>query len=92
MAATDKRTYLDLRATLSDNRLLGLWRLATGYRLPYLWATLSLAVATIAKTTTYLLLAYFVDHVLGRIGARPFWLGWRRALWAWRRWRADQAC
>ncbi|NLS78730.1 MAG: ABC transporter ATP-binding protein [Chloroflexi bacterium] len=66
MAATDKRTYLDLRATLSDNRLLGLWRLATGYRLPYLWATLSLAVATIAKTTTYLLLAYFVDHVLGQ--------------------------
>jgi ATP-binding cassette subfamily B protein len=36
----------------------------TGFRLIYLWATLSLGVATIARTGSMLLLGYFVDNVL----------------------------
>jgi ATP-binding cassette subfamily B protein len=35
-----------------------------GYRLPYLGANLSLAVAALLKTSTFLLLRYFVDDVL----------------------------
>ena len=44
--------------------MLGLWRMMTGFRGLYLWATLSLGVATLARTGTMLLLGYFVDNVL----------------------------
>lgn len=37
----------------------------TGYRFTYLVATFSLAFAALAKTGTYLLLAYFADTLLG---------------------------
>ncbi len=55
----------DLKRALSANRLLGLWKLMTGYRLIYLFATLSLGVAAVSKTATYFLLRYFIDDVLG---------------------------
>ncbi len=38
----------------------------TGFRLTYLGATLSMGVAAVSKTATYLLLRYFVDDVLGQ--------------------------
>lgn len=66
MAAIDKRQNLDLKQTLAENRLLGLWRLMTGYQGLYLAATLALGLAALLKTATYLLLRYFVDHVLGQ--------------------------
>lgn len=37
-----------------------------GFRTVYLAATISLALANIAKTATFLLIAYFIDHVLGK--------------------------
>ena len=40
-----------------------------GYRLRYIAATGSLAVAACAKTTTFLLLRYFVDQVIGKPGS-----------------------
>ncbi|MBE7470698.1 MAG: ABC transporter ATP-binding protein [Anaerolineae bacterium] len=55
---------LDLKETTSPNRLVGLWGLMKGFRLTYLGAMASLAIATTAKTLTYLLLAYFVDDIL----------------------------
>ncbi|HNT25705.1 MAG TPA: ABC transporter ATP-binding protein [Anaerolineales bacterium] len=55
----------DFQQTLVPNRLLGLWRMMSGYRWHYLGATASLAVSATAKTTTYLLLSYFIDTVLG---------------------------
>jgi ATP-binding cassette, subfamily B, bacterial len=61
---------VDLRSTVSDNRLVGLWRLLSGYRLKYMWATVSLGVAAVGRTATYLLLGYFADHVLGQAGTR----------------------
>lgn len=61
MKSTDP--YLDLKNTLSDNRLVGLWRLTKGFRLKYAAATISLGIAAISKTSTYLLLRYFVDHI-----------------------------
>jgi ATP-binding cassette subfamily B protein len=42
----------------------------TGFRLAYLGATTSLALAATSKTATYLLLRYFVDHVLGQPNIR----------------------
>ena len=62
----DSKIYkpLDLKRTLSDNRLLGLWRLMAGFRWVYAGAIVSLAIATMAKSGTYLLLAYFIDDVL----------------------------
>jgi len=56
----------DPKKTLSQNRLLGLWRLLTGYRLAYTMATLCLAVSALAKTGTFYLLRYLVDEVLMR--------------------------
>ena len=56
----------DLKDAVSANRLKGLWRLATGFRLTYLGATVSLAIGALAKTATALLLRYFVDNVLGQ--------------------------
>jgi ATP-binding cassette subfamily B protein len=38
----------------------------TGFRLSYLWATISLGIAAVARTGSMLLLGYFVDNVLGR--------------------------
>jgi len=56
----------DLKNAVTEKRLLGLWRLMSGYHLPYLGATGALALAAASKTTTYLLLRYFADHVLGK--------------------------
>lgn len=44
----------------------------SGFRLPYIIATLSLSLASLAKTSTYLLLRYFVDDVLGENKYPPF--------------------
>ena len=54
----------DFRNALSENRLKGLWKMMVDYRLPYVGATLALAVSALAKTFTYLLLRYFADDVL----------------------------
>lgn len=51
----------DLKKAISSNRLLGLWRLMTGFRWNYVGATASLGMSALAKTSTYLLLRYFVD-------------------------------
>jgi ATP-binding cassette, subfamily B, bacterial len=58
----------DLKHAISKNRLIGLWRTMTGFRLTYVGATMTLAVAALAKTATYMLLRYFADDVLGRPG------------------------
>ena len=61
----------DLKNAVSANRLAGLWRLMTGYHRTYLGATTALALAALAKTSTYLLLRYFVDGILGQgVGTR----------------------
>jgi len=66
-ASSSNRTpeSFDLRATLSQNRLLGLWRLIHGFRASYSGALLVMGLATVLKSANYLLLAYFIDNVLG---------------------------
>lgn len=66
MKTLAKTSTYDLKNVVSDNRLKGIWRLMTGFHLPYLGATSSQALAAMAKTGTYLLLRYLIDHVLGQ--------------------------
>jgi ATP-binding cassette subfamily B protein len=68
MANNAPSSEFDLKNTVSDKRLVGLWRMMTGFRLPYLGAVLGVGVAAVLRTGNYLLLRYFVDGVLGQGG------------------------
>ena len=65
------RNILDLKKSLTPNRLQGLYRAMEGYRSMYLSATLFIGLAAAAKTATFYLIRFFVDRVLGR----PEWTG-----------------
>jgi ATP-binding cassette subfamily B protein len=58
-------TYFDFRKTLSKNKLSGMLRMMAGYRSAYVAANLTLAISSLAKTATYLLLRNFADTILG---------------------------
>jgi ATP-binding cassette subfamily B protein len=59
-------TKFDFKTAVSDKRLVGLWRMLTGFRLAYLAATISVGLAAVLRTGNSLLLRYFVDDVLGQ--------------------------
>jgi ATP-binding cassette subfamily B protein len=63
-AITPSSKYFDFRNALTKNRVAGIWRMMSDFRLPYLGATAALAISATAKTCTYLLLGYFADKVL----------------------------
>ncbi len=65
MASDNGRSSYDLANAVSENRLVGLWRLLRGYRWMYLVATVTLGLGALATTGTYLWLRYFVDEILG---------------------------
>jgi ATP-binding cassette, subfamily B, bacterial len=54
----------DFRNAITNNRLKGLWRMMTGFRLPYLGATISLTIAALARTGNTLVLRYFADTLI----------------------------
>jgi ATP-binding cassette subfamily B protein len=56
----------DFKNTISNNRLVGLWRMMTGFRLVYLGAVVGVGITALLRTGNYLLLRYFVDDVLGQ--------------------------
>ncbi len=56
--------YTSLRTQIASNRARGLWTLMVGYRLAYVGALLFLSLGAMAKTASFLLLAYFVDTIL----------------------------
>ena len=60
----DRILNYDLKNAISTNRLLGLWRLMSGYHGEYIAATLFVGLAALSKTLTYLLLQFFVDQIL----------------------------
>jgi ATP-binding cassette subfamily B protein len=68
MVTSSTTSTFDLKNAVSANRLIGLWRMMAGFRLTYTGAILSLGLATVARTATFLLLAYLVDSVLGKPG------------------------
>ena len=55
---------LDLKETIGAGKLRGFWKLMTGFRGKYLVSTVSMGVAAIMNTVTFLLLAAFVDHFM----------------------------
>ncbi len=59
-----KQLGFDLRQAVAKNRLVGLWRLMTGFHWVYLGALISIALGAAARTFTYLLLQNIVDNVL----------------------------
>jgi ATP-binding cassette subfamily B protein len=65
MSSLVRAPDFDLKNTTVGNALVGIWRMMTGYRLTYLWATLVLGIGAVARTATTLLLGYFVDNILG---------------------------
>ncbi|MEA4910225.1 MAG: ABC transporter transmembrane domain-containing protein, partial [Anaerolineaceae bacterium] len=52
----------DLKNSISTNRLVGIWRMMSGYHGRYLGAAFCQGIAALSKMATYLLLRYFVDH------------------------------
>ncbi len=57
-------TNFDVKASLSRNRLKGLWRLLKGYRRLYIGAIVVMGLGALANTGGLLLLRYLVDDVL----------------------------
>jgi len=62
---TTPSTYFDFRKALSKKKLTGMLRMMTGYQSAYVAANLTLAISSLAKTMTYLLLRNFADTILG---------------------------
>jgi ATP-binding cassette, subfamily B, bacterial len=56
----------NVKESLVENRLVGLWRLMDGYRLHYLVAVIGVGLAALAQAGIYYLLRYFIDDVLGQ--------------------------
>jgi ATP-binding cassette subfamily B protein len=61
---TTQSQYFDFRDALHENRLTGLWRMMTDFRVSYIAATVALGISALAKTSVYLLLRFFADDVL----------------------------
>ncbi|HLF75281.1 MAG TPA: ABC transporter ATP-binding protein [Anaerolineales bacterium] len=66
MTTLEPTLTFDFRKAIEENRLKGIWKMMVDFRLPYLGATAALAVSALAKTSTYLLLGYFIDDVLAQ--------------------------
>ena len=64
MSPSTEHVPIDLQEAISDNRLVGLWRMMRGYRLIYAGALISLAFAALMKTATFYLLRFLIDDVL----------------------------
>ncbi len=63
-----KKQPFNLKNTVAQSRLVGLWRMLEGYRWLYLGALIAIAIGALARTYTYRLIQYVVDDVLG-VGA-----------------------
>ncbi len=60
-----RKTAFDLKKTVTNNRLLGLWRLLTGYQLLIIAAMVSIGLSAVFHTGFFYLLRYYTDNVLG---------------------------
>ncbi len=54
----------DVRNSISSKRLVGFWRMMTGFRKYYAGAVITLGISAIANTASFLLIGYFVDQLL----------------------------
>ena len=51
-------TDLDLKSTLSKRRIVGMWRMLTGYRAIFVGAFLCIGLAAVCQTAFYYCLLY----------------------------------
>ena len=58
------RLEYDLQNTLTTNRFVGLWRMASGFRTIYIFAVVAAGLAALSRSAVFYLLRYFVDDVL----------------------------
>ena len=70
MHGTEIRLTYDLKDTLTANRFVGLWRMATGFRAIYLVAIAAAGVSALSRSAVFYLLRFFVDDVLPNAGRR----------------------
>jgi ATP-binding cassette subfamily B protein len=70
MATTTSSNYFDFRQSLARKKLAGMLRMMTGYRMAYAASNMTLAISSLSKTLTYLLLRNFADTVVGN--TQPF--------------------
>jgi ATP-binding cassette subfamily B protein len=61
---TEDKLQFDLKDAVADNRLVGLWRMMHSFRMAYLGAIISIAVAAGSRAATFILMRYLVDDVL----------------------------
>jgi ABC-type multidrug transport system fused ATPase/permease subunit len=66
MTTLEPTLTFDFRKAIDKNHLRGIWKMMVDYRLPYLGATVALAVSALAQTCMYLLLRYFADDVVAQ--------------------------
>lgn len=59
-----KLTY-DLKSAVHKNRLVGLWRVLTGFRLLYLGAMVAIVLGALARVYYYRVVQYVIDTVVG---------------------------
>jgi ATP-binding cassette subfamily B protein len=62
---TEKDSF-DLRTTIADNKLIGLWKLMSGYQAIYIVAALCLGLAAAFRSSTYLILGHFIDAIVSK--------------------------
>jgi len=62
----------DIRKTISENKLLSLWKLMSGYRRIYILATISLGFAAAFRSGTYLILGRFIDALVEQKGISKY--------------------
>ncbi|MEJ2734424.1 MAG: ABC transporter ATP-binding protein [Anaerolineae bacterium] len=72
MSSETVAATFDLKNTVTEHRLTGLWRMMTGFHVTYLGAALSIGIAALARTGSMLLLGYFADNVLGQADRTGF--------------------
>ncbi len=66
-AMSSSIAYFDFRLAQHRNRLIGLLRMMSGYRLIYLIANITLGLSALAKVATFLLLWRFADTATGAV-------------------------
>ena len=70
-----RESTFDLKQTVTDNRLLGLWRMLTGYHTIFVASMISIGIAAVFHTGFFYLLRYYTDNVLGEanmVGQLPW--------------------
>jgi len=55
----------DLKKAVSENRIVGLWRMLNGYRGLFIAATVAIGLSAVFQVSTFYLIRYFTDDVLG---------------------------